>query len=138
MGRESREIWEKRVARWRDSGLSAREFAAELGIKAGTLGWWASQLRRGESGGTALRPRRRREPAHAEGDFVTPGAAATTPPVKWLEVVGVEERTGQQVRSCAAPTPPAFELVIAGRTIRVPTGFDAEALRRLIAVVEAR
>jgi hypothetical protein len=31
MGRESREVWEKRLARWRESGLSAREFAAEVG-----------------------------------------------------------------------------------------------------------
>jgi hypothetical protein len=134
MGRESREVWEKRVARWRDSGLSAREFAAEVGIKAGTLGWWASQLRHAEPGESGSgRSRRRR--AHGEHAATT---AATTAPVKWLEVIGADGQAGRQVRSCAAPPPPAFELVVAGRTIRVPVGFDADALRRLIAVVEAR
>jgi hypothetical protein len=29
MGRESRAVWEKPVGRWRESGLSAREFASE-------------------------------------------------------------------------------------------------------------
>jgi hypothetical protein len=33
----SRAEWQKRVERWRDSGLSAEQFAAELGINAGTL-----------------------------------------------------------------------------------------------------
>jgi hypothetical protein len=56
--------------------------------------------------------------------------------VKWLEVVGVDEQPAE--RDGAAPPPPVFELVVAGRTIRVPAGFDADSLRRLIAVVEAR
>jgi hypothetical protein len=56
--------------------------------------------------------------------------------VKWLEVVGVEEHSVP--RAGAAPPPPMFELVVTGRTIRVPASFDADALRRLIAVVEAR
>ncbi len=37
MGRESRETWAKRVERWKDSGLTAREYAAELGIKSHSL-----------------------------------------------------------------------------------------------------
>jgi hypothetical protein len=35
--RASRDEWAKRVERWRDSGLRAEQFAAELGINAGTL-----------------------------------------------------------------------------------------------------
>jgi hypothetical protein len=132
MGRESREVWEKRVARWRDSGLSAREFAAEVGINAGTLGWWSSRLRQGEEGEVASGPRRRRR---GRGERAAP-AATTTAPVKWLEVVGVDGQSAQG-QSAAAPTP-VFELVVAGRTIRVPVGFDADSLRRLISVVETR
>jgi transposase len=132
MGRESREVWEKRVARWRESGLSAREFAAEVGIKAGTLGWWSSRLRQGEPGEAATGPHRRLK----ERTERTAPAAATTPPVKWVEVVGVEGHTAQ--RDGAAAPMPVFELLVAGRTIRVPAGFDADSLRRLIAVVEAR
>jgi hypothetical protein len=132
MGRESREVWEKRVARWRDSGLSAREFAAEVGVNAGTLGWWSSRLRRGEPAEAPTgRRRSRRDRAEPAAS-----AASTTAPVKWLEVVGEEEQFAE--RGSAAAPMPVFELVVAGRTIRVPVGFDADSLRRLITVVETR
>ncbi len=35
--RETRDEWQKRVERWKDSGLTAEVFAAETGINAGTL-----------------------------------------------------------------------------------------------------
>ena len=35
--RTSREEWRKRVERWKDSGLTAEQYATELGIKASTL-----------------------------------------------------------------------------------------------------
>ena len=38
--RTSRQEWQKRVERWQDSGLSAEQFASELGINAGTLKFW--------------------------------------------------------------------------------------------------
>lgn len=44
MGREE---WAKRVERWKDSGLTAKEFAAELGINANSLQQWAYQLKKG-------------------------------------------------------------------------------------------
>ena len=37
MARATREMWAKRVERWADSELTAKEFAAEVGINAGTL-----------------------------------------------------------------------------------------------------
>jgi len=37
--------WEKRVAAWRASGLTAAEFSAGQGFAASTLRWWASRLR---------------------------------------------------------------------------------------------
>src|SRR5207248_3237360 len=39
-GRVSREEWTKRVERWRESGLTCAEFAAELGINPRTLTYW--------------------------------------------------------------------------------------------------
>jgi len=44
MAREGREVWAKRVERWVDSGLSAKEFAAETGINANTLAHWRWRL----------------------------------------------------------------------------------------------
>jgi hypothetical protein len=34
------------VERWRDSGLTAEQFAGELGINAGTLKFWATSSAR--------------------------------------------------------------------------------------------
>ncbi|MEO0460857.1 MAG: hypothetical protein AAF219_08435, partial [Myxococcota bacterium] len=45
MARESREVWAKRVERWQDSGLTAREFSAELGINHRTLTFWKYKLK---------------------------------------------------------------------------------------------
>lgn len=43
--RSNRETWKTRVKAWRASGKTAPEFAAEHGLEASTLRWWASQLR---------------------------------------------------------------------------------------------
>jgi hypothetical protein len=54
MERVSREAWAKRVERWRDSGLSAAEYAAEIGVKAHTLSWWKWRLGSGGEERTVL------------------------------------------------------------------------------------
>jgi hypothetical protein len=38
--RTSAEEWQKRIEQWRESGLTAAQFATELGINAGTLKFW--------------------------------------------------------------------------------------------------
>jgi hypothetical protein len=44
--RRTRAWWERTVARWRRSGQRAEEFAASVGVRAGTLQWWSWQLGR--------------------------------------------------------------------------------------------
>ncbi len=104
MGRESREVWSKRVERWRDSGLSAKEFAAEVGVKESSLRTWGWRLK-------AKRAERK--------------AATAGESLQWVEV--------------AVPAPQEaekLELVTAsGMIVRVPAGFDIEALQRLLSVV---
>ena len=114
MARESCEVWTKRVERWRASGLTADEFASEVGIKSNTLKHWSWLLdheKRGSRPDVARRPRSREVPFV---EVVTP-AAPGSPSVEPIELV---------VRD--------------GIRIRVPTAFDADALRRVIAAVEAR
>ncbi|MDC0681556.1 IS66 family insertion sequence element accessory protein TnpA [Sorangium atrum] len=41
---ESRRIWRERVARWHKSGQSARVFAEQEGVSAGTLYSWSRRL----------------------------------------------------------------------------------------------
>jgi len=42
----SRAEWQRRVTQWKKSGLTAEVFAAQQGLKPGTLRWWSSALRR--------------------------------------------------------------------------------------------
>ena len=117
MARDGRETWVKRVARWRDSGLTAKEFAAEMGINANTLAHWSWQLRDQQ---TPLRATRRRgkapEPQFVE--VVAPVAAAQVPP--------------------AAKVDPLELVLHDGLCLRVPVHFDADALRRVVAVLVGR
>ena len=46
MRRETRDTWATRIAEWRASGLTAREFARREGINESTLRWWSSRLGR--------------------------------------------------------------------------------------------
>jgi hypothetical protein len=114
MARESREIWAKRVERWRAGGLTADEFASEVGVNGNTLKHWSWLLDR-EKRGTGREPARSAPPGNVPfvevATPVTPGSPCVEP----------------------------IELVVRdGIRIRVPAGFDADALRRVIAAVEAR
>lgn len=42
--RRTKAWWERTVARWRRSGQRAEEFAASVGVRAGTLQWWSWRL----------------------------------------------------------------------------------------------
>lgn len=50
----SRVQWQKRVAQWKRSGLTAEDFAAQQGLNPGTLRWWSSRLRRPVEGGVEV------------------------------------------------------------------------------------
>jgi hypothetical protein len=105
----SAEEWQKRLERWRESGLTAEQFASELGINAGTLKFWRYKVNK------AIRetshPRRPVKPA-----------APTTPAFVEVRAASSEAR---------------FEIDLAnGRRLRVPSAFDPSALERLIAVLE--
>jgi transposase len=102
--RLSREEWSKRVQRWQDSGLSAEQFAAEIGTKAATLKFWKYKLGKAEPVPTQARP---------------------------LPLVEIKAAPAAAVES-------RLELDLGGgRRIFVPAEFDAGALKRLIAVLEA-
>ena len=73
MGRDTREVWEKRVARWRESGLTAKEFAAEVGVNAQTLGYWGWRLKQGKAAARGRRPK------------------VTAPTAQWVEVVAATD-----------------------------------------------
>ena len=112
MARTSRQEWSKRVERWADSGLTAREFAAELGVNPHTLAHWKWLLRSESSRTTKSKrtPMRRGATKSQSLPFVELARSA-------ISVDG-------------------FEVVLAtGTTVRVPAHFDADALGQLLGVL---
>jgi hypothetical protein len=113
--RRSAEEWRDLVEGWRRSGQSRDRYARERGVKATTLGWWASELarrERSESGGLAR-----------------VGAASFLP-------VRVVDAAAHAVRS-ARPSAGRIELVLrGGRKLRVPVGADATWVARVVVAVE--
>ena len=92
MARASREIWAKRVERWKDSGLSAKEFAAEFDVSPKSLMFWKwklGQLESAKSGSSTGRGKPRTRTARvASHRFVQlMPTSASTPPSTTLELV---------------------------------------------------
>ena len=114
MAKTSRDVWAKRVERWQDSNLTAKEFADEIGVNPGTLSHWKWLLGKQPQGPAKRtkkkRSRRERSPLQFREIEVAPFSANAT-----IEVV-LDER----------------------RVVRVAGAFDEEVLRRVLDVVEAR
>ncbi len=121
MGEAAREIWAKRVERWKDSGLTAKEFAAELGINAHSLSWWRWRLS-SEAGQLAPTARRRRPHAMSKAAPTTP----STPPLTFVEM------------TASIATEPLEVVLPSSIRIRVPSSFEASTLGRLLDVLEQR
>jgi transposase len=110
MERASREVWAKRVERWQDSGLTAKEFAAELDVSPNSLTFWKWKLRQ-PNNVAPPRSRRKRE------------AEPTVAPASFLQLVPTPS---------SQPRSSHFEVVFpSGIVVRVPHDFDEPALRRL-------
>lgn len=107
--RASREEWRKRIERWKDSGLTAEQFAAELGINPRTLQFWQYKFRRAAGAGEPRAGMKRGAPKD---------------PLALVEV------------HAAVTTAAGFELELGGnKRLRIPSGFDALALERLLVVL---
>src|SRR5579859_6756623 len=121
MERSTREEWAARVTRWKDSGLTAAEFASELGISARSLSWWSWRL----ASKTRSSPPKRalvRRPPESIGRTQTPRAIS---PLTFVEMT-------------ATPETDRLEVVLPSSVrIRVHPGFDSATLGRLLDVLEA-
>lgn len=118
MGRASRAVWAKRVERWSDSGLTAKQFAAEIDVSPQSLSFWKWKLRKAEQG--SARTTRRR---HEQPQRTAPSTASFLQLLPALEPPKTATPAG------------TLELVLShGLSVRVPTGFDEATLRRLVAM----
>ena len=119
MARESRDVWVERVRLWRESGQAASAFAEANGLNVWTLRGWSGRLQREQ--------RSQRKPrAASRAVAVRVGEAAK--PLPFVELITSATSDAGDER---------FEIVLsANRSIRVPVRFDADALRRLLEVVD--
>lgn len=124
MARASREVWTKRVQRWRESDLTAKEYASEIGVKASTLTYWSWKLRAEQKEvGSASKP----APKKRGGRRRSRGRAQSSemPPLTLVELAPPPS---------ASAAPASLEVVVSDLVIRVPVGFDEETLGRLLGV----
>jgi hypothetical protein len=112
--RRSREQWIAEVERWRASGLGSAEYAAERGLKRGTLLWWSCKIGPASSEHTAT------------GE---PPAPVTFLPLR------VREHRREAV--AAASDASCIEVVLNnGRRVRVMGAVDIAQLTRVLGAVE--
>lgn len=110
--------WRTVVERWRASGLAKTEFARREQISPDVLGWWQVEIHKRD------RARRRQAPAARPRRKTAPRPAAFIPV--------------RVVEPAPAPSPAALEILAGGHAVRIRPGFDAETLKRLVAVLEDR
>jgi hypothetical protein len=112
----TRDRWAGLVRRWRQSGETARTFAASAGVNAGTLSYWAWRLKRDGNGAGGSLPRRRHRRARAASDRA-----------RFVELI------------VDRPEERGFDLDLGdGRRLRIPPAFDGTALGRLLVILGER
>jgi hypothetical protein len=104
----AREKWRAHVRRWKESGLTRDQFAAQAGLNGGTLAYWQWRLQKEGA------PKRTTKKSSA------PKFIELSPIPGW------------------SPEPSErIELVLTdGVVVRVPTSFDDETLRRVLGVLQ--
>jgi hypothetical protein len=103
------------VRRWEESGLTAREFAAEMGINPRTLAYWKWRL--GKDAAETV-------------DREASPAPARVSALSFVEVQAEPVRGEADAAS--------LELVVGRYRLALGHGFDAEVLARLLDVLDAR
>ena len=102
------ELWSDRVRRWKESGLTAAEFATQEGLsRPQALSWWAHRLSR------------------------TPKARKPAAALKLVRVEPVVLESGVATREGGVA------IRCGDYHIDVRAGFDETTLRRVLAVMEA-
>jgi hypothetical protein len=116
MAKATRAEWSKRVERWQESGLTAKEFAAELDVSPNSLTFWKWKL-----------GRERRAPKADATSTVKPNDVTT---LQFLQLVPAQ--------ADAPNSPVSLEVVIRRElVVRVPRGFDEETLTRVVRALGA-
>jgi hypothetical protein len=113
-------FWRRMLRLWRRSGLSGREFCAVQGLGEASFYAWRREIAR-------------RDEEHAAEQGV-PARPATAFVQLRVDGVDADAAAASDVAQAASQ---AIEVVTTqGHVLRVPPGFEADALRRLLSVLE--
>ncbi len=112
----TRDRWAGVVRGWRRSGQTAHEFAQSAGVNAGTLAYWAWRLKREQK----AKDRDDRSLKRQRGRSIAPLDKR-----RFVELIVDGRAEGDFLLDLGD-----------GRRLRIPVGFDAGALGRLLTVLE--
>jgi transposase len=123
MERASAQQRAKWVERWKESGLTAKEFAAEVGVKASGLYYWRRQLSAAEPEGSDGRYETAEQSVRSQPTpCAKPGKRSATPLPRFVELP----------MASVTSAPAMLELLLGDVRVRVPSGFDEETLTRVV------
>lgn len=126
MQRSSPTEWAEHIKRWKASGLTAKEYAAETGVNASSLSKWSWKLRARTGGGD--------QGSERGGE---PGRKVAGKPVRRSDTRAAAAAF-VEVPMVVTGEPAELELVLGGDvSVRVRSGFDEATLTRLVRAVEA-
>ena len=124
--------WEEVVRRWKESGRSVRDYCRAEGLRESAFYFWRRELQRRRQPPGAVSPPR---PQASQVTRASRSPKRLVPPrrgtASFLPVRVVED--------AATEATGGVEIVLAhGRTVRVRSGFDRQALVDVLAVLEVR
>lgn len=117
------QVWRERIEAWRGSGQTQRQFCQAQGVAISSFSRWKIELNR-------------RDPAvAAAGLSLSPeDSGKASEALSWTEVRLPAKRAAVVA---TAPDSEGFEVVLPwGWSVRLGPRFEAEALRRLLSVLE--
>lgn len=114
---ETEEKWRERVRKWRASGKTAKDFAADQDFEASTLRFWASRLKEGAAAGGAGGK----------------AASAGTPSMAMVRVV--RHRRPGPASAGDRTAESSIAITVSGARITIAPGFDEVLLRQVVAAL---
>ena len=113
------------VKRWSESGLSAKEFAAQVGVNPHSLRSWRQRLRTKSALKDVSKSNMLQYTTVRNNNY------------GFVEIVAPEMESRPSIHAQHSTEP--LELILeSGIRIRIPTHFDADSLKRIVNILESR
>lgn len=130
--RASAAEWAKRVERWRDSGLTAKEYAAETGLNASTLSNWGWRLKSEVERGSRTAGRAS-ETLPQAGSRPSEDVSGSSSPTRLSQPSKRPPASPFVEVTASTPSASVLEVVLGnGVVVRIPAGVDRQTLTQVL------